>query len=329
MGTTRVLSIQSSSELTRASASRGGKNMPPDVAKTCFQRWQSQASRASIASKDGRAKTSEVGLQRYASRGKPSEVALPSAMDFGTRKRTKEGDRDRAVSCDDKIYERDCKNLSGDFYGADPYRSIEGLSMRIVAIHISLSAISTTDQALDRSARTIAQADASMKSDATSQNIMVHPSDVLGPSVPGPIVLLVDCPTPSHLQELLSVQSLSSYYADMHGNPVDSCKTVNCIIHLTPAAIINTSDYQKWMTRFGAAQHIMAGHESSSELIRARASRGGKNMPPDVAKTCFQRWQSQASRASIASKDGRAKTSEVGLQRYASRGKPSEVALPR
>ncbi|KAA8536350.1 hypothetical protein F0562_028828 [Nyssa sinensis] len=154
-----------------------------------------------------------------------------------------------------------CSFRSGDFYGADPYRSIEGLSMRTVAIHISLSAISTTDQALDRSARTIALADASMKSDADSQNIMVHPSDVLGPSVPGPIVLLVDCPTPSHLQELLSVRSLSSYYADMHGNPVDSCKTVNCIIHLTLAAVINTSDYQKWMTRFGAAQHIMAGHE--------------------------------------------------------------------
>ncbi|KAA8520914.1 hypothetical protein F0562_011587 [Nyssa sinensis] len=61
-----------------------------------------------------------------------------------------------------------CSFKSGDFYGADPYRSIEGLSMRTVAIHISLSAISTTDQSLDRSARTIAQADASMKSDAAS-----------------------------------------------------------------------------------------------------------------------------------------------------------------
>ncbi|KAA8536418.1 hypothetical protein F0562_028896 [Nyssa sinensis] len=100
MGTTRVLSIQNSSELApqevaktclqrrqrctsrdgrakppelsqnlypelaRACASRGGKDMPPEVAKTCLQRWQSQTSRASIASRDGRAKTSEVGLQR-------------------------------------------------------------------------------------------------------------------------------------------------------------------------------------------------------------------------------------------------------------------------
>ncbi|KAA8542427.1 hypothetical protein F0562_023437 [Nyssa sinensis] len=51
------------------------------------------------------------------------------------------------------------------------------------------------------------------------------------------------------------------------------------------------------------------------ELVRACASRGGKDMPPEVAKTCLQRWQSQASRANIASRDGRAKTSEVGLQR--------------
>ncbi|CAI9295168.1 unnamed protein product [Lactuca saligna] len=31
------------------------------------------------------------------------------------------------------------------------------------------------------------------------KDIMVHPDDVLGPSVPGPIFLLVDCPTLSHI----------------------------------------------------------------------------------------------------------------------------------
>ncbi|KAG6403097.1 hypothetical protein SASPL_135314 [Salvia splendens] len=47
-----------------------------------------------------------------------------------------------------------------------------------------------------------------------SQDIMVHPSDVMGPSVPGPIVLLVDCPTLSHFRDLLTVQCLSPYYVD-------------------------------------------------------------------------------------------------------------------
>ncbi|XP_057967084.1 tRNase Z TRZ3, mitochondrial [Malania oleifera] len=93
------------------------------------------------------------------------------------------------------------------------------------------------------------------------KNIVVHPSDVLGPSVPGPIVLLVDCPTASHMQALLSAQSLSSYFADSCGDISGCAKTVNCIIHLTPTSITSTLDYQNWMKRFGGAQHILAGHE--------------------------------------------------------------------
>ncbi|KAL6996444.1 ribonuclease Z [Sarracenia purpurea var. burkii] len=93
------------------------------------------------------------------------------------------------------------------------------------------------------------------------QNIMVHPSDVLGPSVPGPIILIVDCPTSFHLQKLLSLQSLSIYYGDMSGNPPETSKVVNCIIHLSPASVTNSSAYQEWMARFCGSQHIMAGHE--------------------------------------------------------------------
>ncbi|XP_015866902.4 tRNase Z TRZ3, mitochondrial [Ziziphus jujuba] len=104
----------------------------------------------------------------------------------------------------------------------------------------------------------------SVKSDR--QNIMVHPSDVMGPSVPGPVVLLVDCPTESHLRELLSIQCLSSYYADFSGPP-ESAKAVTCIIHLSPASVVSSSNYQKWMDRFGAAQHIMAGHERNNVKI--------------------------------------------------------------
>ncbi|KAF6171209.1 hypothetical protein GIB67_001924 [Kingdonia uniflora] len=93
------------------------------------------------------------------------------------------------------------------------------------------------------------------------QNIMVHPTDVLGPSIPGPIVLLIDCPTLSHLQELLSIETLEGYYTDSVDEHPDSIKSVNCIIHLSPSSLTKTTEYQKWMKRFGEAQHIMAGHE--------------------------------------------------------------------
>ncbi|KAI3727245.1 hypothetical protein L1987_67057 [Smallanthus sonchifolius] len=90
------------------------------------------------------------------------------------------------------------------------------------------------------------------------QDILVHPDDVLGPSVPGPIVLLVDCPTHSHFQELLSAQSIVNYYADVSE---EKRKIVNCVIHLSPSLVVSSSDYQKWMSRFGEAEHIIAGHE--------------------------------------------------------------------
>lgn len=91
----------------------------------------------------------------------------------------------------------------------------------------------------------------------------VHPSDVMGPSVPGPIVLLVDCPTLSHFKNLLSLQCIASYYTDTDtdNEALGGSKNVNCVIHLTPLCVTQTDNYQMWMSKFGAAQHIMAGHE--------------------------------------------------------------------
>ncbi|KAI3879587.1 hypothetical protein MKW92_017985 [Papaver armeniacum] len=89
--------------------------------------------------------------------------------------------------------------------------------------------------------------------------IQVHPSDVMGPTIPGPIVLLVDCPTLSHLRDLISLQSLNSYY--------DGVKIVNCVIHLSPSSVTMTAEYDTWMRRFGGAQHIMAGHQKKNMEI--------------------------------------------------------------
>ncbi|KAJ3703724.1 hypothetical protein LUZ61_007429 [Rhynchospora tenuis] len=95
----------------------------------------------------------------------------------------------------------------------------------------------------------------SVKSD--SQDIIVNPSDVLGPSIPGPIVLIVDCPTLDHAHNLFSLACLNGYYKE-------NGKLVNCIIHLGPTAVTSNAEYQQWMMRFGQAQHIMAGHESKN-----------------------------------------------------------------
>lgn len=81
----------------------------------------------------------------------------------------------------------------------------------------------------------------------------------MGAPVPGPIVIIVDCPTSSHILELISTQSLNDYYSDS-SNQSQSGKIVNCVIHLCPASVVNSSHYTKWMKKFSSAQHVMAGH---------------------------------------------------------------------
>lgn len=98
-------------------------------------------------------------------------------------------------------------------------------------------------------------------------DVQVHPSDVMGPSVPGPIVLLVDCPTSSHFQELSNLKCLAPYYIDTAYDVPEGSKLVNCVIHLTPGCVTKTDDYKMWMAKFGGAQHIMAGHEMFVSLI--------------------------------------------------------------
>ncbi|CAG7867968.1 unnamed protein product [Brassica rapa] len=95
----------------------------------------------------------------------------------------------------------------------------------------------------------------SVRSD--EKDITVYPSDVMGPSVPGPIVLLVDCPTESHVAQLLSAKCLESYYPSSDSGG----KLVNCIIHLSPSSVTSSPTYQSWMKRFHSSQHILAGHQ--------------------------------------------------------------------
>ncbi|ESQ30237.1 hypothetical protein EUTSA_v10011231mg [Eutrema salsugineum] len=105
------------------------------------------------------------------------------------------------------------------------------------------------------------QSGESVKSD--EKDITVYPSDVIGPSIPGPIVLLVDCPTESHAKELVSVKSLQRYYA-CPDNQIDGAKSVDCIIHLSPSSVTTSPTYQTWMKNFHSSQHILAGHQSKN-----------------------------------------------------------------
>lgn len=84
---------------------------------------------------------------------------------------------------------------------------------------------------------------------------MVHPEDVLGPSNPGPIMFLVDCPSLSYIPSLTSSTSLQSYFPR-------TGKVVNCMVHISPTSVTSSKDYQCWMENFKETHHIMARQQT-------------------------------------------------------------------
>ncbi|KAJ7956508.1 Zinc phosphodiesterase ELAC protein 2-like protein [Quillaja saponaria] len=144
----------------------------------------------------------------------------------------------------------------------------------------------------------------SVKSDCL--DTMVHPSDVMGPPVPGPIVFIVDCPTDSHAEELLSIKSLDGYYSDSSGNPTP--KTVNCIIHLTPASVVDSPNYLKWMKKFGSAQHIIAEHKTKYVEIpilksSARITKRLNYLCPQFFPPSLQRYNNATAGSTASNQD--------------------------
>lgn len=83
----------------------------------------------------------------------------------------------------------------------------------------------------------------------------------MDPSSPGPICLVVDCPTTAHVSSLIAAPGLKKFSAKaLDGAGGESPKKVTCVIHLGPASVINCPQYQEWMAQFDGTQHIMAGH---------------------------------------------------------------------
>ncbi|KAJ7558868.1 hypothetical protein O6H91_04G059400 [Diphasiastrum complanatum] len=101
---------------------------------------------------------------------------------------------------------------------------------------------------------------------------MVHPSDVMDPSSPGPIFVLVDCPTIEHIPSLLSAPYLRRFYGISEVEEMQ--KLVTCMIHIGPKSVTQDARYLQWMHNFVGTQHIMAGHGShsmSSPVLKSSA----------------------------------------------------------
>jgi ribonuclease Z len=92
---------------------------------------------------------------------------------------------------------------------------------------------------------------------------VVNPSDCIGPSIPGKIFLIVDCPNVPLLQELVKNSRFTPYQRNSGSDaPGAHYEHVVCLIHITPADILTSPQYQEWMLKFNPeVSHIVINGE--------------------------------------------------------------------
>eukprot|EP01125_Pyxidicula_operculata_P016438 TRINITY_DN5659_c0_g1_i1.p1 TRINITY_DN5659_c0_g1~~TRINITY_DN5659_c0_g1_i1.p1 ORF type:complete len:871 (-),score=205.67 TRINITY_DN5659_c0_g1_i1:247-2859(-) len=106
-----------------------------------------------------------------------------------------------------------------------------------------------------------------------STGLIVKSEDVISPSKPGPVIIIIECPTESHLNSLVSglqtndnvndnnnnkQKSLSDY---VDGSGKDS-SLVSVVVHMTPQHILKSPRYQSWCHSFNKnVEHIFINED--------------------------------------------------------------------
>ena len=64
----------------------------------------------------------------------------------------------------------------------------------------------------------------------------------MGPREPGPIFLIIDCPSKSYVNSLIKNPSLQKYQSSSKNN-------VHLVIHLSTQVVCKTKSYIKWVKK--------------------------------------------------------------------------------
>uniref|UniRef100_A0A6B2KYN5 ribonuclease Z n=1 Tax=Arcella intermedia TaxID=1963864 RepID=A0A6B2KYN5_9EUKA len=92
---------------------------------------------------------------------------------------------------------------------------------------------------------------------------IIHPSDVISPAQPGPIILIIHCPTFQHLEGLIENKTFLKY--QKKGTYASLLKIV---YHFTPNPILYTDKYSHWTHLFeDSVEHVIINKEVTSKPI--------------------------------------------------------------
>ncbi|XP_056871053.1 zinc phosphodiesterase ELAC protein 2 isoform X2 [Takifugu flavidus] len=99
----------------------------------------------------------------------------------------------------------------------------------------------------------------------------IRPEQVCTPTDPGPVFIIVECPSEAFVEAVCGEQQLSRYQT---GGSEDAPALV---VHVAPERVLNTDQYKTWMERFPSRtehlilnEHVCTAHNVRSHKIQAQ-----------------------------------------------------------
>ncbi|XP_031588075.1 zinc phosphodiesterase ELAC protein 2 isoform X1 [Oreochromis aureus] len=102
----------------------------------------------------------------------------------------------------------------------------------------------------------------------------IRPEQVCTPTDPGPVFIIVECPSEEFLGALCTNQQLGRYQTGGTDDPAA------LVVHMTPESVLKTDQYKKWMERFpSTTEHLILNeHACTIHNIRSHKIQAQLNM---------------------------------------------------
>ncbi|XP_056609441.1 zinc phosphodiesterase ELAC protein 2-like [Triplophysa dalaica] len=107
----------------------------------------------------------------------------------------------------------------------------------------------------------------------------IRPEELCTPSDPGPVFIVIDCPSDDLIQPLCTNPVLQRYQT---GGSED---TAALVVHMTPESVLNSDQYKSWLERFpSSTEHLVLNeHNFTSHNVRSHKLQTQLNLiHPDI-----------------------------------------------
>lgn len=111
----------------------------------------------------------------------------------------------------------------------------------------------------------------------------IRPEQVCTPTDPGPVFVIVECPSEEFVEAVCTNQQLRRY----HTGGVEQPPVL--VVHMTPESVLETDQYKKWMERFPSTtehlilnEHVSVVHNVRSHKIQAQLNMIHPEIFPDL-----------------------------------------------